>query len=436
MKNVYKMFPLVGMGFWGLMGCGDFQEEKQSEVQFVSPVATLLHFEFEGMFETSSRTGITDQIEDQLMFTVGQLNGEGGVGRLDAVQLTNIREEKISSSLYRISYHAILPVGWGYTKKIPSQYTLIVPKNASYGAIGNFVSKYNNTCVDGWSSPRYPGPGRGNMWYYYRPYEKTCQLDPQDIVSLKAEVKVSEENTKGSYPEMHKIWEDRLLKAVVIYGKDKAGSTSIGDFGIAQYGQFNYRLKVWGAADLGVKVFPENPQMPAAPGADFPETTWKGEFPDGRKIEIHTFLIDSPRQTTSQFDAKYRELSQNADIIIYNGHAAYGDNVRQFASKGSPRSGQYTIFSMMGCDSYAYIDDQMAKQRRLLNPDDVTGSKYLDMITNIMPTNPTLLNTAATALIGGVTNPEKPVSYYDILRRFERNHFAVVTGDLDNEYKP
>lgn len=435
MNSLFGTVFGLGSVFLAIFGCSA-PTESVSDVQFASPVATLLSFEFDGEVEVDSVETVRNKIERQLMYTVGQLNGEYALSRLDTVRLTDVSYEKVGPYLYSVRYHAVLSVAWGNKNRIPSQYTFTVPKKLSYKEESGFVSKYNASCVDGWSAPRNPGPGMGNVWYYYRPNERTCQFAESDVVHLQAKVSVSDENMQSSYPELDKIWEDNTLKAVVIFGKDNAGATSVGDFGISQYGLFNYNLKLWGSSELGTKVAPNQEDLPASPGVNHPDVTWTGTYSDGRRVEIVAMLIDNPRATTQEFDTRYNELSRDADIIIYNGHAAYGDNIRKFAAKGTPNPGQYTIFSLMGCDSYAYIDDQMAAQRRAINPDDTTGTKYLDIITNIMPTNPTKLRTAAMALIAGVANPHKPLTYNEILRRFERDHYAVVTGDLDNTYRP
>ena len=40
---------------------------------------------------------------------------------------------------------------------------------------------------------------------------------------------------------------------------------------------------------------------------------------------------------------------------------------------------------MNGCDTFAYVDDALADIRQRLNPDDPTGTRYLDVLTNVMP---------------------------------------------------
>ena len=51
-------------------------------------------------------------IEQQLLYTVGQLNGYDSVGRLDQVELKNVQAEE-GEDRCRITYEARMPVAWG-----------------------------------------------------------------------------------------------------------------------------------------------------------------------------------------------------------------------------------------------------------------------------------------------------------------------------------
>ncbi len=285
--------------------------------------------------------------------------------------------------------------------------------------------------MDLWSG--HPGLTADDFWYYYRPDAPGCDLNTSDIMSSEAVVSISTENTTDRYPEYTKIWEDGELHAIVLFGRDVAGTSTVSDFGIAQYSQFSYKLR-WAGFGATLKPTPED--IVQAPGAESPDVEWNGQFADGRRIRINAMLINNPRSTTAAFDQRYAALSKTADLIIYNGHAALGDNVRALTRKGNFVRGQYTIVSMMGCDSFAYVDGYMAQQRAALNPDDPQGTKYLDMITNLTPTNPVKLSGASIELIRALANPEKPLTWPQILKTYEEDHFAVVTGEEDNSFRP
>lgn len=403
-----------------------------SDVQFTSDKSTLLNFEFNGEIIISSNQSIEVGIEEQLQYTIGQLNGDNSVGRLDALRIIAAKAEDIGdgSEQKRVSYRAVLPVAWGSKLKLPTAYQFRLPLNMSPVSLQQFVVKYAQTCVDLWSAHN---PTTEDMWYYYRPQINSCKMDPADVSIMDAKVSFSAENRDGTYPEIDKIWEDGSLNVIVIFGKDIPGSTSNSDFGINQYDMFNVNLTRYA---LGLKLQPNPIPKKSAPGIENPDITWSGVTAEGRNVNVTTLLIDSPQMTTAAFDEKYRHLTPNADIIIYNGHAALGDNVRALTQKGTWIKGKYLIFSVMGCDSFAYVDGSLAKARFEVNPDDPSGTKYLDIITNNLPANPTWLSQAAVSLITGVINPQKPYTYQSILKGFERNHSAVVTGDEDNSFRP
>ncbi len=414
--------------------CGGEQNEGNTQgYYFSSDKATLLDFEFDGEFVTTRSWAIEGDIQNQLMYTIGQLNDNGGVGRLDAVKLTDIQSASEENGKRRVTYHAVLPVAWPskYDFYLPKSYTFKLPYDMSYSGLSSFVQNYGTTCIDLWSAHNVTV---GSMWYYYRPEARNCKIAADDILQAPVTISKSTDNSDGKYPEIDMIWKDNVLNAIVIFGKDNAGATGFTDFGVAQYGQFNYRLR-W-TSFAGLKLDPTPSNIPSAPDATFPEINWEGTFEDGRVLKVHAFLIDNPRMPSESFKKRYAELSGDADIVIYNGHAALGDNVRAFTRMGKPNPGQYTIVSMMGCDTFAYVDGYMAQQRAEINPDDPQGTKYLDMITNIVPTNPTMLPTASFALIQGVVDPKNPQTFYQILRNFEYKHYSVVTGDEDNTYTP
>ncbi|MBM4373773.1 MAG: hypothetical protein FJ095_01720 [Deltaproteobacteria bacterium] len=47
-----------------------------------------------------------------------------------------------------------------------------------------------------------------------------------------------------------------------------------------------------------------------------------------------------------------------------------------------------------------------------------------------------MLSTASLVLVDGVADRAAPKSYRELLSRFETKHFAVVTGDEDNTFRP
>lgn len=432
-----------------LAGCSGEPEATMADANdaFSSARAKLYDFTFEGQVLTSSPSSASAAVREQLFFTVGQLNGVkyergsgGGVGRLDAVTISNVSTSADASGKTLVRYKASLPVGWLDVYNAPKAFTFVLPKDLTDAGESAFASKYGTTCIDTFSAH---DVGPWNMWYYYRPSAKNCRLAESDVVRSAVTITPSAQVTGTSYPEYDRVWADGELNAVVIFGRDNSGDSSFSDFGVSNYAQFSYKLKSQYA--LGMAMAPVRcvgrpsescAGMPAAPGADFSDVTYEGRTADGRLVRVTAMLINAPTNTTAAWDRRYAELSSRADVIVYNGHAALGANVQALSRKGRFQKGQYTIVSMMGCDSFAYVDGYMAAERARLNADDPKGTKYLDMLTNLMPTNPTKLPAAAFALLNGVMNPKSPRTYAQILGAFEADHFAVVTGDEDNAWKP
>src|SRR5262249_32323022 len=73
----------------GQIGDGVQRPDSELEQPFTSDVATLMDFDFNGQLTSSSGSNIRGQVRAQLMYTVGHLNGEPGVARLDKLVLSN-----------------------------------------------------------------------------------------------------------------------------------------------------------------------------------------------------------------------------------------------------------------------------------------------------------------------------------------------------------
>jgi hypothetical protein len=397
-----------------------------AEDPFTSDLATLMTFEFDGELLSPSSFGADRYIEDQLLYTIGQLNGSTSVGRLDALELSNVTSLR-DGNRYRVRYHAKLPVAWGSKTNLPTSYELILPIDMDSSALQSFTTKYGAPCADAAAHDL----EAGNYWYYYRPSRSGCALEAQDIVRARATAVVSTENTNGKYPELHKVWEDNTLIMVSIFGKYEDGTTTAADAGIAAYNRFLSVVKT----ELGTyTTIPAN--LANNPGVSSPDVTIEGVRADGRRVRIHALLIDNVSTAPASFDARYGVLSTEADIIAYNGHAGLGQNVRALVRKGSFRAGKYQIVFMNGCDTFAYVDGALAEARARLNPEDPSGTKFMEIVTNAMPSYFQSNAAADLALIRGMLAYNAPKTYQQIFREFDSRQIVVVTGEEDNVYVP
>jgi hypothetical protein len=78
----------------------------------------------------------------------------------------------------------------------------------------------------------------------------------------------------------------------------------------------------------------------------------------------------------------------------------------------------------------------MAQTRAKLNPDDPTGTKYMEILTNSMPPNWDSLPINTVALTKGLLKYDAPMNYLSILKTFDQSGIVTVTGEEDNTFKP
>ncbi|MGQ0503876.1 MAG: hypothetical protein ACT4TC_01000 [Myxococcaceae bacterium] len=415
-----------------LFACGvESQSDPTGDAKqkFSSAEATLLDFEFDGEL-ISDGYGGRSAVDAQVIYTMGHLNSHYAVGRLDKVELTNIvTTRSADGTSARVTYHAKLPVAWGSKTDLPTSYELTLPRAVDYYSLQTFAQKYGGNCAEWGAHDLSPG----NFWYYYRPLYPACRLTPGDVVKVTAQVSPSLENTTGKYPEYDQVWSDGVLHVVAIFGKYEDGATASGDAGIAAYNAFLRTLRETLTVYGGVSV-PSS--LGSAPGVSAPDVQFTAVRPDGRKIVVTALLVDNVSTATAEFYDRYESLSSDADVILYNGHAGLGQNVRALANRGKFVSGKYLIVFMNGCDTVAYVDGSLAQTRAVLNPDDPTGTKYMEIITNAMPAYFSSMPDASMALLNALMKLEAPATYEEIFAEVDRSQVVVVTGEEDNVFVP
>lgn len=407
----------------------DFQIKGSQTKADSSVEAVFVEFEFDGELITNSSFNPRSAIDEQLLYTIGHMNGRdsNGVGRLDKVRISNIQTENVDGKT-RVTYHAVLPAAWGYPDDVPDTHTFRLPRDISFSGQEAFTEKYKDSCVDRFAHD----VDAGIMWYYYRPIAFGCSIDPEDVVSMTADVTLSATNTTGKYPEYHKIWEDDVLRVVAIFGKNEAEATS-NDAGINAYNGFTRALK---SEFSGLDLVTVPADVPFSPGNDMPDTTYRATLPGGKTVEVVALLIDGVRVAGPTFDARYESLTGNADLIAYSGHSGLGANIRAMARKGNWESGQYSVIYMGGCDTYAYVDSALADAHADVNPDDPTGTKYMDIITNAQPAffheNP---NTVMS-FVRGLMKHDEPQTYEQMFANVDDFQVILVSGEEDNVFVP
>ncbi|MGN6109433.1 MAG: PPC domain-containing protein [Kofleriaceae bacterium] len=395
-----------------------------------SALAVFVDFTFEGTLITDSSWNDTTTIQDQLLYTVGQLNHFNSVGRVDKVVISNVRKSTVGGRT-QIRYTAKLPVAWGKRSAVPETHELQLPLDISSAGQAAFAEKYGHGCVDFGAHD----VDAGSMFYYYRPKASGCRLDAADVDRPVATVTPSPIQTTGKFPEYDKVWEDGTLEVLAVFGKYEDGATTASDAGIRAYNDFVAAMK----RELsGAQLTTVPASLPASPGVGTPDVELRATLADGRKVRVVALLTDNVRVGLGQtaFRSRYEASSARADFIVYNGHAGLGTNVRALASAGRWVRGQYVVVFMNGCDTFAYVDDALNRAHKSVNPDDTTGFKYIDIVNNAMPAFFSSMSGATMAMFRGLLAYKEPKTYEQIFRGVDSSQVILVSGEQDNVFTP
>jgi hypothetical protein len=411
-----------------LAGCAaDSGAPATEDDAFSSNQATLLDFEFDGSLVTDVSLNDKKTIESQMLFTMGHLNHDNSVGRLDNLVLTNVVRKDVSGRV-ELAYHAKLPVAWGSKTNLPKSYDFKLPRDISSAAQQKFASAHKEACVDHGAHD----VSAGSMWYHYRPQRQGCDIKDAEIIKTTATATRSALNTTGRFPEYHKIWEDDRLEVISIFAKFEANADA-NDVGIDAFNAFVRKMK----SELKDKKLVTAPAAVSdSPGPNVRDVTIEGTLADGKQVKVTAFLVDDISSPFAGFDRRYESLTPTADLIAYNGHAGLGQNVRALAKKGRFVANKYQVFFMNGCDTFAYVDGSLAEARSSLNKSDPSGTKFMEFVTNAMPSFFRSMSDASSALISGFLSFDQPKTYEKMFQGIDRAEVVLVTGEEDNEFKP
>ncbi len=427
----------------GAAGCGSSragavstrEEVGTSRSAFESNESVLVTFDIVGavLTDTDEPGAVRTAIEAQLLYSVGALNGDQSVGRHDRLVLSAIVPTPVQNArAFRVTYHATMPVAWG-PDAIPTSYTMKLPSHVSEAELRAFAVKYGRACVDE-AAGVVGAPDAARMFLVYRPKRAGCVLDAADVVDVSATSSPTTENTTGKYPEYHRIWEDGALDVVAMFSRS-AYSPDEYDYGAAAYQEFVVLLDGFLASRQ-----PDPAQRTAE--APTPSTVRRtATLPDGRVLRVDvaivgTRLADEGPERDAWFDA----LTPKADVIVYSGHADLGGNARTLQKKGAFVPGKYVMWVANACDTFAYLDRTLADRRVTLNPDDPTGTKYMDQVSTVVGgyfwTGPPTVMTLIESIVTARDPVPAPKTYREIFARIEPEQGTVVTGEEDNEFTP
>ncbi|MBT7611077.1 MAG: hypothetical protein HN576_15045 [Bacteriovoracaceae bacterium] len=376
------------------------------------------------------------EIKEQLMYVIGQMNGlDGGSPDMNRLEISVNKKERLESGLYKVTYAAKLFLAWPNDVNFPETYELILPQGGDYNSLNRFFKAFGSDensgskCLDGHAHD----VTQEIFWYYYRPNQNYCtaRLKSTKNKSLvrfqNIQLAVSDQNTKGKSPEYGKIWEDEKLVATLIFGKGTEGAITEYDAGVSAYKQtINALIGQYGKPLTSTVPFGYRFNY----GLKNPTINMTFKTKSGL-LDISLYLIEGIRSATSNFRNSYNERTLVSDYVSYSGHSGLGANIRALANMGEFQAGQYKVFLINGCDTFAYVDDALRNAHQSVNPE-YGKDKFVDVITNAMPSYFHMNYRSNMAIINGMVGRSK--TYKQILRGFDKKQRAVVTGEQDNNW--
>jgi hypothetical protein len=91
---------------------------------------------------------------------------------------------------------------------------------------------------------------------------------------------------------------------------------------------------------------------------------------------------------------------------------------------------------MDGCNTFAYVDGSLAQTRAKIDPDGPAGTKYMDFVTNAMPSFFSSMADASMSLIRGLMSTSDPMTHDTIVSQIDATEMVLVTGEEDNVFHP
>ncbi|MBI1859498.1 MAG: hypothetical protein HYR96_01095 [Deltaproteobacteria bacterium] len=365
-----------------------------------------------------------DEIAQQINFLIGSLNSLGAVADLGHALVTIDRVERVGGR-YRLSYTAKVLIAWPRSRPIPHTIGVLMPEGGDETALVSFFKKFSPNCSH---DAKDPALDRYSFYYYFRPNKATCPLLQETTtpaIQPTLSAKISLKNTTNKSPQYKKVWEDNELRGTLVFATNEPGSLSPGDAGIQAFNQmFGYLIQTWGLPSSSSVPLTQYP----APHYDSVELTFRN---GPRSANIALLLIDKKglQHPTEKFRQRYHERSERSDYISYSGHSDYGENIRALAKMGRFKKGQYQLFFINGCDTFAYVDDQLRAAHLAINPG-AAPYEFFNIITNAMPASFSALARDNMVVLDALVRANQ--TYRQILAGLDPAQAANVMGEEDN----
>lgn len=286
-------------------------------------------------------------------------------------------------------------------------------------------------------------------WYFWDPSRYGC--DHQEGVQYQVitpQLVKKTEQTVVSYPEYKAMIQGNTIRMTFAFGyvEDNYSPDPFTDrdMGMDQFRSFLAMVR----KDTGIY----NPRQ-----SEILEREYLGSSNDSRKIgmrfqfEKRGVLFDIKvvaAASIDQMEIFTKSFSHDHDAFFgWFGHSRVGNgfDADKFArlTRQSPSfytlTPNYQMIYWAGCNSYSYYTKPFFDFKANLIPQDVKGTKSLDIISNGLPSYFSLNAANAEVLLDVVVNFDRNATYQEIVNRIERQSnasgiyvLANVLGDEDN----
>ncbi len=405
-----------------LLGCSTTHERMaSSEAAITSELANILDFRFTGEVIAPADKSARKSIVAQLMYVQGILTtAKHGNGQIRGVKLQNVRETA-EGDKKRITYDASLPVAWPDGLEMPASYELTLPRDVAN--LRAFDERYDGRCGRRLH-------GKNTFWHDFNPKERRCALDEADVSRMAVKVAPHPGETENKFPEYDLMWADDRLDVVAVFGIIEAVKRD--DYGFSEAQKLVQSTR-------GLLSEPRVENRKPSESVLFHTTVSGNASVRGRvrDVNVDVFVVDRIERVGVDFDDAFDALTENADMIMYNGHTESGEGLDALSSKGRVVPGHYQLVLLNGCQSFALMDDTMIERRRTANGDaDPNGTRFLDVVTNALPGYADTLASISSSVLAAAVAADTPKHYNELLSKMPEANVAVVFGEEDNRFTP
>ncbi len=427
---------LIGISFLFGFGAFSFVGKDSTEA-----ILTFSHFLDTESQEKPRWNNIKEQVEDQLLFLFGPMS----VAKYYAApkgehKLRFQNMEQIGPHLYRFYYDY---EGTIQLKKGPIKYyELVLPRRNTKEFIydpGISAQSRLNKCTDDHYN------SFDDFWYFWNPQMRGCPLKKGfHYDTIRGNIRRIK-NSPKSYPEYNRL-----------INPDSGDIPIFVFFGLDETARFTAPNESEDESAKGYVVFKKLLLklgfQPEAISDDEVESILQGHrfraFFVERLVKqlplanMKITLFFGPTgmdESSGAFHYFYKEASESAALLIYDGHSGLGsrlnprgiEELRGFKIKQNPQ--RYQIFFFNSCSSYTYYNTlyfyRKAKNNIRLR------TKSIDILTNGLSTEFDRTQKTNLALIRAVqrwSSGQVPPSYQTLVKYMDQRNLFSVNGDEDN----